>query len=466
MESQLNPEKGGPNGSKKIKPAREAAEEAWEKISRSHEETPTPGLAQPEISPEFINQTREHLEELRGQLEARMADLEGTRNKSVIRKLKDEIKELETFVLKHSKKEIGRESVPIEEKSVDMAVSEFAEPKTTETKEKERKPTVRGLNLQIENLDQKLKETVSRRLETIRATDSTALKAVQKEILQRRDELTKLRAEREALLQKNIESTRERMREILAHAAAGKAEKERHTKLTESGITLEEIKEQELNKKDIERWNKLLELDAEQNRVTEDYKLLRSEYESLQPEAISSFLKSVKKETKTDNLDMSHAASQLLADIEAGRVAGFTETEAKFFTASAAEIQARTEAIESMPPEMTAEEAIHEWENIKKRSSKGESEARKEEEAFIDFLKKEYPDTITFTGKEYLAARAKPKKAGFFKKLFSFGKTKSDWEEMEEALDQVPHTSKLVGLFLKRRMERMKSQKPMSIKSR
>lgn len=450
--SQFNPENEKPSGTEK---RRRSAREEAEQILKRQEEVPTPGLVEPEISPEFINQTREHLEELRGQLEARMADPEGARGKSVVDKLKGEISELENFVKRHSQGE-----------SVDIAVSEFAEPKTTETKEKERKPTVRGLNLQIENLDQKLKEAVSRRLETIRATDSAALKKVQKEILQNRDELTELRAEREALLQKNIESTRERMREILAHAAAGKAEKERHTKLTESGITLEEIKEQELNKKDIERWSKLLELDAEQNRVTEDYKLLRSEYESLQPEAISGFLKSVKKETKTDHLDMSHAASQLLADIEAGRVLGFTETEAKFFTASAAEIQARTEAIESMPPEMTAEEAIHEWENIKKRSSKGEHEARKEEEAFIDFLKKEYPDTITFTGKEYLAARAKPKKAGFLKKLFSFGKAKSDWEEMEEALNQVPHTSKLVGIFLKRRMERMKSQKLMSIKGR
>lgn len=453
MESQLNPEKGRPSGSKQKKSTREAAEEAWEKISRSHEEAPTPGLAQPEISPEFVSQTKEHLEDLKGQLEARMADLEGTRNKSVVDKLKGEISELEDFVKRHSQGE-----------SVDIAISEFAKPKPAETKEKEGKPTVRGLNLQIENLDQKLKEQFQKLYAT--STRDVLLKTVQKDIIETRNKLTKLRAEREDLLKKNIESTRERMKEILAHAAASKAEIERHAKLTESGITLEEIKEQELNKRDIERWNKLLELDAEQNRVTEDYKLLRSEYESLQPEAISGFLKSVKKETKTDNLDMSHAASQLLADIEAGRVAGFTETEAKFFTASAAEIQARTEAIETMPPEMTAEEALHEWENIKKRSSKGESEARKEEEKFIDFLKREYPDTITFTGKEYLAARAKPKKAGFFKKLFSFGKAKSDWEEMEEALDQVPQTSKLVGKFLKRQLERIKNQKPLSAKTR
>lgn len=431
---------------------RRSAQEEAEQILKRHAEVPTPGLAEPNISPEFVNQTKEHLEGLRGQLEARMAD-QSTRNKPVIKKLKEEIRELEEFVKKHS-----------QEESIDIDVSEFVEEKSLEEGPKERKPTVRGLNLAIENLDQKLKEQFQKLYAT--STRDVLLKTVQKDIIETRDKLTKLRAEREALLKKNIESTRERMKEILAHATASKVEMERHAKLTESGVTLEEIKEQELNKRDIERWNKLLELDAEQNRVTEDYKILRSEYETLQPEAISGFLKSVKKETKTDNLDMSHAASQLLADIEAGRVLGFTETEAKFFTASEAEIQEREEAIETMPPEMTAEEALHEWENIKKRSSKGESEARKEEEAFIDYLHSEQPNIITFTGKEYLAARAKPQKTGFFKKLFSFGKAKSDWGEMEESLNQVPNTSKLVGKFLKRQLERIKSQKPLSTKIR
>lgn len=456
MRSKLNPEKERSSGFKQKKPAQEAEEEAWEKISRSHEEAPTPGLAQPEISPEFLNQTREHIEELRGQLEARMADLERTRNKSVIQKLKDEISELETFVKKHSK----------EEEPVDKDVSEFAEPLTVESKSKERKPTVRGLNLAIENLDQKLKETVSRRLEAIRSTDSAALKAIQQEILQTRDELTKLRANREALLKNNIASTKERMKEILAHSAVSKAEKERHAKLREVEVTLDELKERELDKKDMDRWNKLLELDARQNRATENYKLLRSNYEALEPEALSGFIENIKNEAKTGDFDTQHVASQLISDIEAGRVAGFTEVEAKFFTTSELEAHARAEAVETMPPEMTAEDAIREWKMIKKRSVKGETEARAEEEAFIDYLHGENPNIITFTGKEYLAARSKPQKVGFLKKLFSFGKAKSDWEEMEEALNQVPNTSKLVGKFLKRQLEDIKGQKSLSVKSR
>lgn len=491
--------------------AEKAAKEAWEKISRSNEEVPIPGSAEPEISPEFVSQTKEHLADLKGQLEKRVADLEGTKNKSVIEKLKEEIRELETFVQRHSKNEVGEESI-------DIDVSEFAEPQTTETRSKERKPTINAINSQIENLDQKLKETVSRRLEAIRATDSAALKAVQKEILQRRDELTKLRAEREALREENKTFVKERMRGALAHYESSKKERARHQKLSETGLTLKELKEREMNKKDMVRWNKLLSLDAETNRSSEDYKRLKTEYETLEPEAVAGFMDSLRAEAQTGNLDLEHAAEQIVADIEAGKIAGFTEAETKFFTASAEEVSERAEAIkamgegmpaeeavtewqkikkqsakkggaeeaeekffaaskkeaherveaiETMGPEMTVEEAVTEWEKIKQRSTKGEKESRKEEEAFIDFLHEKYPDYVDFTGKEYSDAKAKPQKIGFFKKLFSFGKPKTRLEEMEESLENVPNVGKLAGKFLIGRLNRAKKeQRPISVKSR
>ncbi len=476
-----------------------------ESIISQHEEIPTKGLAAPEISKEYAAEVtakdEARLEGLKQELRAQMAVPKGSRDAIIIEKLKEEIKELDTLV---------RQETSPEEVSAEAGMPEAEE-------KKEGKLTIFAINSQIEALDQKLKTAIDKRLEAIRQTDSAAFRSIQKEILEMKDKLTNLRTEREKLREANKTFVKERMREALAHYEKSKKEKERHAALAETGVTLDELKERELNKKDMGRWNMILEMDAKQNRESEDYKSLRSEYESLEPEATAEFIKSLRAEAKTGNFNMQHAAEQLLTDIDAGRVAGFTELESKFFTADAEEIRARAEAIETMGkeevaeeavaewekikkqsaqakgteaekkffaasekeaharaeaietmgPEMTIEEAVVEWEKIKQQSAKGEKESRREEEAFIDYLHEKYPNYIDFTGKQYSEARTKPKKVGFFKKLFNFGKPQTRLEEMEEALDNLPNVGKLAGKFLLSRKSRFKKeQRPILVKSR
>lgn len=514
MEIQNNQEMEKPRRAKRKKI--ELTLEEGAQIEKRHEETPSVGgMAAPEISREYAAEVaakdEERFKKLKDELGAQMAVPKGERDAALIEKLRDEVKELEALVKK------GRQEARSERPSADAGISEPGVRAEAKPEAKERKMTIKTVGAEIEKLDKTLKEAISRRLAAIRSTDSAAFQGSQKEISQIRDELVKLRAEQDSLREANKTFVKDRMREALAHYEKSQKEKTYHAKFAEVGVTLDELKEQELSKKDMERWNKLLEADAKQNRENEDYKSLRSEYESLEPEAAAEFLKGLRAEAQKGDFEMQHAAAQVMADIDAGRIAGFTEMESEFFAAGSEEVRARTEAIETMGeeeapeeavaewekikkqsapakgseaekkffsasekeaheraeaieimgPEMTVEEAVAEWEKIKASSSKGDRESRETEEAFIDFLHDKYPDYVDFSGKEYSEAKAKPQKIGFFKRLFSFGNAKTRLEEMEEALESVPNTGRLAGKFLISRLNRAKKElRPISVKSR
>lgn len=500
MEIQNNQEMEKPRGAK-VKKIELTLKEGVQIEKRHKEVSSRSEMAVPEISEEYAAEVaakdEARLTELKSELQGQMSVPKGRRDAVIIEKLRDEVKGLEALVKK------GRpETLPRHEEAERPA----------ETKP-ERKPTIRTLNLEIEKLDLTLKEAVLRRLAALRSTDSASFRAAQKEISQIRDGLQKLRAEQESLRETNKTFVKDRMREALAHYEKSQEEKARHAAPAEIGVTLDELKEIELDKKDVERWSKLLETDAKQTRNSGDYKTLRSEYESLKPEASAEFLKGLRAEAQKGNFDAQHAAEQVLSDIDAGKIAGFTELESKFFAAGAEEVAARAEAIETMDkeevaeeavaewekikkqsapakgaeaeekffsaskeqaharaeaietmgPEMSVEEAVAEWEKIKERSAKGDKESKKEE-AFIDYLHENYPDYVDFSGKEYSEAKAKPQKVGFFKKLFSFGKAKTRLEEMEESLENVPNTGRLAGIFLLGRAK--KEPGHISVKSR
>ncbi len=449
-----------PNQENQKKSRKDLAREEAEKILGRHEEVPVRGLAKPEISPEYMADVQKRLRELREERRSQMAKDRDERDVDLIDSLKKEIKGLEALVKEH-----GEVPEP-EQKNEEPAEVEVKD--VVEEREKPKRRTVFSVNKEINSYELELKTAIDGRLQAIRSTDPKMLKEVQGKIAGLRDKLSSLRAEHRDLLDESKAFVKTKMREAISHYEQSKKERERHAELAKFEVSLEELKEKELDKKDMERWKILSELDAKQNRDTADYKTKRKAFESVPPESAFGFIGDLKKEAKSGNFEKQHIAAQLLEDIEAGRVSGFTETEAKFFAASDEEAYKRAEASETMGADMTVEEAVREWEKIQKQSSKGETEARLAEQTFIDYLHGQYPDFIHFTGKEYQSAKTKPEKIGFFKKLFSFGKPKTRLQEMEEALDNIPNIGELAGKFLLARKIRSSGaeNKPISVKAR
>ena len=176
METQNNPEIEKPRQAKRKKI--ELTLEEGAQIEKRHEETPSRGeMAVPEISKEYAAEVaakdEARLEELKSELQGQMSVPKGKRDAVIIEKLQDEVKELEALV-KKGKQEARPQRDTSEKPTVDVGISELDKKAETKPEPKERKPTVRTINLEIEKLDGTLKEAIDRRLVAIRSTDSAS----------------------------------------------------------------------------------------------------------------------------------------------------------------------------------------------------------------------------------------------------------------------------------------------------
>lgn len=124
--------------------------------------------------------------------------------------------------------------------------------------------------------------------------------------------------------------------------------------------------------------------------------------------------------------------------------------EQEFFGATEEEAHERAEAFERFEGKLTPKEAVKEKRAVEARAPKSDAEARRNLIQAIDRLHEDYPDYVTFTGREYIVAlEAPPAKTGFFRKVLSkLSGEKPLAAVYDAAIEQIPANVSPIRKFI------------------